>query len=140
MMWLPLPLPIPNWFWIPCFSLLFLGALFSGEILWALVSLLLLVYCIWESFFEESPKPQPSDEKKVSNSLPSDDWEEIPEPVRQMEEKKPEPSDEKKASNVEEIKCTNCQQRLNIPRNHTGLAGCPACKMKIQLEDGVITD
>ena len=131
MMWLPLPLPIPNWFWIPCFSLVFLGALFSGEILWALASLLLLVYLIGESF---------SGEKKVSNSLPSDDWEGIPEPVQQMEEKKPELYDEKKASNVEEIKCTNCQQRLNIPKNHTGLAGCPACKMKIQLEDGVITD
>jgi len=132
MLWFnPLPFDIPNWFWIPCFSLVFLGALFSGEIGWSLVSLLLLVYCILESF---------SDEEKVSNSLPSDDWEGIPEPVQQMEEKKPEPYDEKKASNVEEIKCTNCQQRLNIPKNHTGLAGCPACKMKIQLEDGVITD
>ena len=131
MMWLPLPLPIPNWFWIPCLSLGILGALFEGEIFMALVCLVLLVHCIWESF---------SGEEKVSNSLPSDDWEGIPEPVRQMEEKKPEPSDEKKASNVEEIKCTNCQQRLNIPRNHTGLAGCPACMMKILLKDGEISD
>jgi len=75
-----LPLPIPNWFWIPCFSLAFLGALYNGEILWALVCLLLLAHCIWESF---------SGEEKVSNSLPSDDWEGIPEPVRKMEEKKP---------------------------------------------------
>ena len=49
-------------------------------------------------------------------------------------------SGEEKVSNVEEIKCTNCQQRLNIPRNHTGLAGCPACMMKILLKDGEISD
>ena len=132
MLWFnPLPFDIPNWLLIPLLVIFIPIALYNGEIGWSLVSLLLLVYCILESF---------SDEEKVSNSLPSDDWEGIPEPVQQMEEKKPEPYDEKKASNVEEIKCTNCQQRLNIPRNHTGLAGCPACKMKIQLEDGVITD
>ena len=131
MSWGWLPFHIPNWLMIPLLVVFIPLSLFNGEILWALASLLLLAYCIWESF---------SGEEKVSNSLPSDDWEGIPEPVRQMEEKKPEPSDEKKASNVEEIKCTNCQQRLNIPRNHTGLAGCPACMMKILLKDGEISD
>ena len=49
-------------------------------------------------------------------------------------------SKEEKASNVEEIKCTNCQQRLNIPVGYTGMAGCPACKKKNHLEGGVITN
>ena len=98
-LWTWLPFDLPNWLSIPIFSLGFLGFLYNGEILWALACLLLLAYCIWESF-----------------------------------------SGEEKVSNVEEIKCTNCQQRLNIPENHTGLAGCPACKKKILLNDGVITD
>ena len=131
MMWLPAPLPIRRLVWIAFWSLGLLAALLDTNIFIALVSLVLLVQGIWESFLGEKLA------EKVSNSLPSDDWEGI---LRQMEEKKPEPSDEKKASNVEEIKCTNCQQRLNIPRNHTGLAGCPACMMKILLKDGVITD
>ena len=131
MMWLPAPLPIRRLVWIAFWSLALLVALLATNISIALVSLVLLVQGIWGSFLGEKLA------EKVSNSLPSDDWEGI---LRQMEEKKPEPSDEKKASNVEEIKCTNCQQRLNIPRNHTGLAGCPACMMKILLKDGVITD
>jgi len=131
MMWLPAPLPIRRLVWIAFWSLSLLVALLATNISIALVSLVLLVQGIWGSFLGEKLA------EKVSNSLPSDDWEGI---LRQMEEKKPEPSDEKKASNVEEIKCTNCQQRLNIPRNHTGLAGCPACMMKILLKDGVITD
>ena len=130
-MWLPAPLPIRRLVWIAFWSLSLLVALLATNISIALVSLVLRVQGIWGSFLGEKLA------EKVSNSLPSDDWEGI---LRQMEEKKPEPSDEKKASNVEEIKCTNCQQRLNIPRNHTGLAGCPACMMKILLKDGVITD
>ena len=69
---IPLPFDIPNWLGIPLLVIFIPLALYNGEILWALVSLLLLVYCIWESF---------SDEEKVSNSPPSDDWEGIPEPV-----------------------------------------------------------
>ena len=131
MMWLPAPLPIRRLVWIAFWSLALAVGLLATNIFIALVSLVLLVQGIWGSFLGEKLA------EKVSNSLPSDDWEGI---LRQMEEKKPEPSDEKKASNVEEIKCTNCQQRLNIPRNHTGLAGCPACMMKILLKDEVITD
>jgi|TARA_B100001079_G_scaffold77462_1_gene66637 DNA-directed RNA polymerase subunit RPC12/RpoP len=95
----PWGIRIPNWLIIPLLVVFIPLSLYNGEILWAMASLLLLAYCIWESL-----------------------------------------SGEKKTSNVEEIKCTNCQQRLNIPENHTGLAGCPACKKKIHLEDGVITN
>ncbi len=42
--------------------------------------------------------------------------------------------------NIGEVRCTQCQQRLNIPIRFTGMAGCPACKKKIHLEDGVITN
>ena len=89
MMWLPAPLPIRRLVWIAFWSLGLLAALFEGEIFMALVCLVLLVHGIWGSFLGEKLA------EKVSNSLPSDDWEGIPEPVRQMEEKKPEPSDEK---------------------------------------------
>ena len=88
-MWLPAPLPIRRLVWIAFWSLGLLAALFEGEIFMALVCLVLLVDGIWGSFLGEKLA------EKVSNSLPSDDWEGIPEPVRQMEEKKPEPSDEK---------------------------------------------
>ena len=49
-------------------------------------------------------------------------------------------SKEEEVSNIEEIRCPQCQHRLRIPRNHTGLAGCPACMMKILLKDGEISD
>ena len=49
-------------------------------------------------------------------------------------------SKEDEVSNIEEIRCPQCQHRLRIPRNHTGLAGCPACMMKILLKDGEISD
>ncbi len=49
-------------------------------------------------------------------------------------------SEEEEVSNIEEIRCPKCQHRLRIPRNHTGLAGCPACMMKILLKDGEISD
>ena len=49
-------------------------------------------------------------------------------------------SKEEEVSNIEEIRCPQCQHRLRLPRNHTGLAGCPACMMKILLKDGEISD
>ena len=88
MMSLPAPLPIRRLVWIAFWSLGLLAALFEGEIFMALVCLVLLVPGRVLTFGMKIGE-------KVSNSLPSDDWEGIPEPVRQMEEKKPEPSDEK---------------------------------------------
>jgi len=81
MLWFnPLPFDIPNWLLIPLLVIFIPIALYNGEIGWSLVSLLLLVYFHWISI---------TDADIVSNSLPSDDWEGIPEPVRKMEEKKP---------------------------------------------------
>ena len=40
---------------------------------------------------------------------------------------------------AQEISCPQCNQRLNVPSNYTGLVGCPSCKEKIQLDEGGIS-
>ena len=40
---------------------------------------------------------------------------------------------------AQEISCPQCNQRLNVPSNYTGLVGCPSCKEKIQLDEGSIS-
>ena len=40
---------------------------------------------------------------------------------------------------AQEISCPQCNQRLNVPSNYTGLVGCPSCKEKIRLDEGSIS-
>ena len=40
---------------------------------------------------------------------------------------------------AQKISCPQCNQRLNVPSNYTGLVGCPSCKEKIQLDEGGIS-
>ena len=41
-------------------------------------------------------------------------------------------------SSKQEIKCPECDQRLNVPLSYTGLVGCPACKEKISVYEGSV--
>lgn len=38
----------------------------------------------------------------------------------------------------QQIDCSSCNQRLNIPFNYSGKISCPACGIYIELEEGVI--
>ena len=44
----------------------------------------------------------------------------------------------KKENRKQQIDCSSCNQKLNIPFSYSGKISCPACGIYIELEEGII--
>ena len=49
-----------------------------------------------------------------------------------------ETNEEKKNNPKQQIDCSSCNQKLNIPFSYSGKISCPACGIYIELEEGII--